>query len=141
MEKQNQYYLIGLTLLTLIVGGVVDILLKEAFPHAYFEAYPFIPLYFYVLELLVYYGTLASRRGKSRQAPLWLMAIKMVKLVGSVLVAVLYCLLMKEHVRDFLLVFVLFYLLYLTYETLFFAAVEKRRESEQKEKNENGTIS
>ncbi|MDR0938429.1 MAG: hypothetical protein LBN29_03590 [Mediterranea sp.] len=119
MERTKRNYLIGLTLLTAISGGVVDLLLKEVFPQAYFEAYPLIPLYFFLLELLVFY--ILYRRRDTRQAPLWLMALKMVKFVLSALVAVAYCLLVGHHVKEFLLVFVFFYLLYLVYETIFFA--------------------
>lgn len=49
---------------------------------------------------------------------------KMVKMILSIILVLIYCLAVREEAKAFLLTFISFYLLYLIYETWFFFSFE-----------------
>ena len=64
------------------------------------------------------------------------LALKIIRMIFSVFILVLYCLAVKDHIREFMVTFIIFYLVNLVFESWFFLAFECNR----KRKKENEKI-
>ena len=108
----------------------------------YFGGYPFIPVYFYIFGLFSIYMFDACRRHAPQKLSLLYLAMKMIKMILSLILLLIYCLAVREEAKAFLLTFISFYLLYLIYETWFFFSFEVnlKRKKKNKNKNKNETV-
>ena len=68
------------------------------------------------------------------------LAIKMVKMILSIILVLIYCLAVREEAKAFLLTFISFYLIYLIFETWFFFSFEVNRKLKKKNKKKNETV-
>lgn len=66
----------------------------------------------------------ACRRHAPQKLSLLYLAMKMIKMILSLILLLIYCLAVREEAKAFLLTFISFYLLYLIYETWFFFSFE-----------------
>ena len=113
-------------------------ILHVPLPGHYFGGYPFIPTYFYLFGLFSIYMFDACRQHAPQKMLLLYLAIKMVKMILSIILVLIYCLAVREEAKAFLLTFISFYLLYLIYETWFFFSFEvnlKRKKKNKKKQN------
>ena len=88
-------------------------------------------------------GTLSyttCRQHAPQKMLLLYLAIKMVKMILSIILVLIYCLAVREEAKAFLLTFISFYLLYLIYETWFFFSFEVNLKRKKKNKNKNETV-
>lgn len=99
--------------------------MHEAFPGHYFGAYPFIPVFFYLFGLAGIYVFDACRRKAPQRLPKLYLVMKVLKLLLSTLLLLLYCVAVGVEVAV-LFTFLAFYLLYLIYDTWFFFSLEKK---------------
>lgn len=131
-------YLLYLTLVTLLLSGVVGVTYFSLVPEHYFGGYPLIPVYFYVFGVFNIYMFDACRRLAPEKMLLLHLAVKVLKMILSVVVLVVYCLVVREEAVSFLLTFIVNYLIYLILDTGFFAGYElnKKRQKNNKTKNE-----
>lgn len=121
--KQN---LVGLlTSFTLLCGFGGAILLHEAFPGSYFEGYPVIPVYFYLFGLGSIYAFNICRRKAPQRLLMLYMALKVAKMILSILLLLIYCVVVGVEVTV-LFTFLAFYLLYLIYDACFFYSSERK---------------
>ncbi len=116
------------------------LILHIALPGHYFGGYPFIPVYFYIFGLFSIYMFDACRRHAPQKMLLLYLAMKMMKMILSLILLLIYCLAVREEARAFLLTFISFYLLYLIYETWFFFSFEVNLKRKKKNKNKNETV-
>lgn len=133
LSKTKRNFIGLLTLLTLISAGAGAVILRGALPEYYFEGYPFIPIYFYILGLLSMYIVDAYKRFTPQKVLLLYMAMKVMKMILSLVLILIYCLIVDEQIKAFLLTFVSFYLVYLIVETWFFFAMNWKRKKEKQE--------
>lgn len=116
---------IGLHTLFAIVSSVCGaVILHVALPGHYFSGYPFIPIYFYMFGLFSIYMFDACRLHAPQKLLLLHLATKMIKMILSIVVVLIYCLVVRQEAKAFLLTFVSFYLIYLIFETWFFFSFE-----------------
>lgn len=134
ITKRN--FLCYLTIFTVLTGGLGALILHHLLPGHYFGGYPFIPVYFYLFGVFNIYMFDACRRYAPQKMLLLYLAMKVAKMLLSFMVLVIYCMAVREEARAFLLSFILFYLLYLIYETWFFFAYEVNLKRKNKTKNE-----
>ena len=128
---------IGLhTLFGILSAGVGAVILHVALPGHYFGGYPFIPIYFYMFGLFNIYMFEACRRHAPQKMLLLYLAMKVMKMILSMMLAVVYCMAVREEARAFLLTFISFYLVYLIFETWFFFSFEVNRKKKNKTNNE-----
>ncbi|KAA6352336.1 hypothetical protein EZS27_000286 [termite gut metagenome] len=106
-----------ITLLIALGGGYV---LHSLIPEHYFDGYPFIAIYFFVLGVVHF--CLFDLYGKytQRKKLLLYMLIKVQKLILSIIVLAVYCLLVRTFIMEFAFTLVAFYLITLLFETMFF---------------------
>lgn len=126
MENLKKRLNIILTAVMLIFGWGIWWLLKSVLPNSYFDLYPIIPSFFYVLGLI--FISVITRDYKENQRKLvnLYMIIKLCKVAASLVLGSIFLIFVKVQVRDFSIVFVGFYLLYLGIETYFFYLTEEK---------------
>ncbi|GAB6011556.1 hypothetical protein [Viscerimonas tarda] len=135
MDLFKTRLLIFLIAFGLIAGAGVGLLLYYVFP----QFYPGLgvvntAVFFLVIEICLF-GFVASKSEKvsSKKMVNIYMLAKVVKMLLSLIFVAVYVFAVKENVRNFILVFVIFYAQYLFIETLLFSKLERHL----KEKNEN----
>lgn len=125
-------FLAILTLITILAGVVGALILHYFEPGHYFGGYPLIPVYFYVYGVFYIYMFDACRRHAPQKMVLLFLAMKVMKLIMSVFLLVIYCVAVPDSAVAFLMTFVVFYLGYLAYESWFFFVYEWNRKLKNK---------
>jgi len=116
----------------LIMGALVGALLYYVFPQYYPNWYEGILLFFLLLEsLILIYVESASRRVTQRQMLNTYMLTKVVKVFAALIFIGVYAIAVKENIKSFVLVFMIFYLLFLGFEAFLFLKIEKRLKNKQ----------
>lgn len=139
-KRKKLTYLLYLTAFTLVVGVIGALLLLYGWPGTYFAAYPFIPIYFYIFGFILIQMFERIKKNIQSKTLLLYVSIRMMKLLISVIVLAIYGLVLHSQIKEFMFTFVVFYLLFLVFDTCFFFKVEVneiKRLQEQKKKNEN----
>jgi len=131
MIALRKKFIIWLTVIVLILGWSVYGGLNNYLPKHYFEWYPFIPVYFYVLGLSFILVICKYEKKKPEKVAQVYLLIKTVKILISMLFIGIYALAVKIQRMDFLITFLLFYFTYLIFETIFFYRFEKTLKNEQ----------
>jgi len=137
ISKTKRNFIALNTLFAILSGAAGAVILHIALPGHYFGGYPFIPVYFYIFGLFSIYMFDACRRHAPQKLYL---AMKMIKMILSLILLLIYCLAVREEAKAFLLTFISFYLLYLIYETWFFFSFEVNLKRKKKNKNKNETV-
>lgn len=139
--SKTKWNFIGLhTLFAIVSAGVGAVILHVALPGHYFGGYPFIPIYFYLFGLFSIYMFDACRLHAPQKMLLLYLAIKMIKIIFSLILLLIYCIAVREEAKAFLLTFISFYLIYLIFETWFFFSFEVNRKRKKKNMNKNETV-
>lgn len=116
----------------LIMGALIGALLYYQFPQYYPNWYEGILLFFLVLEsLVISYVVSASRKVTQRQMLNTYMLTKVIKIFAALIFVGAYALIVKENIKSFVLVFMIFYLLFLGMESILFLRIEKRLKNKQ----------
>lgn len=137
-RRKKQTYLVSLTVFSFITGIIGALLLNYGWPDLYFETYPFIPLYFYIFGFVLIHLFERVRKKMQHKALFLYVGIRMIKLLVSIVVLVIYGL-VYSHIKEFMLTFIVFYLLFLIFDTYFFFKFEVneiKRLQGDREKNE-----
>lgn len=135
MSVTKRNFLGFLTLFTVFAGCVGALVLHYVVPGHYFGGYPLIPVYFYIFGVFYIYMFDACRcHAPKKMVPLFLVA-KVLKMIVSVFLLIIYCVAVPDSAIEFLLTFVAFYLGYLIYESWFFFLFEWNRKIKEKFNN------
>jgi len=126
MNQLKKRLNIILTIIMLVSGCGIWWLLKNVLPTSYFDLYPVIPGFFYIMGLV--FITYITRDYKENQRKLvnLYMIIKLCKVAASLVLGSIYLIFVKVQIRDFSIIFIGFYLLYLGIETYFFYLTEEK---------------
>lgn len=110
------------------IGAFLYYVVPQFFPNWYFE----IVFFFLIIEsLLISMVVSKSKVSTSKQMVNVYMLTKVLKIIASLIFITVYALVVKENIKPFILVFIVFYALYLFIETYLFSKIEKQL----KEKN------
>lgn len=99
-------------------------------PKYYLPVYFVLPVYFFLFGCVgnaVYSWALRNAPEKSTS---FYLLVRIIKMVISVLGAVIYCVIDRKNAVDFLLTFAVVYILYLVFETWFYYIFESRKQKE-----------
>jgi len=125
MKSLKKRLVIILTAVMLVAGWGVWGLLVSILPESYFPLYPIIPSFYYVMGLvLIQVITRDKKESELKLVNLYII-IKLTKVAACVLIGGIYLFVITLQRRDFIVVFVGFYLLYLGLETYFFYLTEE----------------
>ena len=129
ISKTKRNFIWWHTLFAVISGALGAVILHFA-----------LPIYFYFFGLFSIYAFDACRRHAPQRMLLLYLATKMIKMILSLILVLIYCLAVREEARAFLLTFILFYLIYLVFETWFFFSFELNQKRKKKNKKKNETV-
>ena len=126
----------ALATVVFLIGVLLGFACKLWFPRYWFDAYPFILLFYWLMEMVLSF--LIDRKGvvenpvadamQGKRFMKVLMISKMVKMLLTIILIAVYIILVKDHVVEFVISAVAFYLLNLCVETY---VVTKRVKSEK----------
>lgn len=125
MEELKRKLNIILTIAMLASGCGIWWLLKSVLPQSYFTWYPVIPGFFYIMGLVFVLVITRDYKENQRKMVNLYMIIKLCKVAASIVFGSIYLIFVKVQLRDFSIVFIGFYLLYLGIETYFFYLTEE----------------
>ena len=135
ITKRN--YLWQITLLTVLIGGIGGWAYYSVFPHHYFGGYPLIPIFF--LTFGVFMINMVESCRHRRMLQIYLL-MRVMRMLASIIVMLVYCVAVREEAKEFLLTFIVNYLIYLIYDSWFFFTFEANRKLKKKKRKENETI-
>lgn len=137
MSITKRNYLLQITLLTLLVGVVGGWAYYSSFPHHYFNGYPLIPVFYFVLGTFTINMIEACRNKMPKYLLQIYLLIRVMRMLAAVIIMVVYCVAVREKARAFLLTFIANYIIYLIYDSWFFFTYETNRKRKiNKKQNE-----
>lgn len=129
MEILIKRFALTFTIFTLFLALVSLLLYEEAFPQYYLKVYPFVLLYFYLLGFLGMFLYGWSMKHTPKKTSFHYLALRILKMIVSVLLAFVYCMIDRENVVVFVLTFAIAYLLYMVFETWFYYTLGTKLET------------
>lgn len=136
ISKIRLKYLTALLLFTVLTSVVGVLIFHFLLPTHYFSWFPLIPIYFAVLGVFSNYMSDVCRKYAPQRLPLFYLALKMIRIILSMIVLLVYCVVVNVSVRNFLVTFMIFYLVNLMFETWFFFAFERNRKRKRENEKE-----
>jgi len=119
--------ILSIALFGIVLGALIQALLNYQFPQFYPNWYEGILAFFIILEsLILIYVDSASRKVTQRQMLNTYMLTKVIKVFAALIFIGIYALTIKENIKSFVLIFMIFYLLFLAFESYLFLRIEKR---------------
>lgn len=124
MKKLTIYFLIVHTAMLLIMGFGIWFIINKFFPSIMIEHYYIIPLFFYLMGIIYISRLRRTPIDKPKKMVNLYMLIRMIKIFLSFMVILLYWLIDKPNIRNFAIIFVVFYLVNLIWETYIYMRME-----------------
>ncbi len=113
------------TALLFVLGIGGWFVLKYLFPEVQIKGYSIIPLFFYVMGVALFWKLSRISLTKPMNTSSMYMRMRVIKVFISFAIIIAYWLINKPGIRAFAIVFSVFYLIYLIWETFVFLRMEK----------------
>ena len=127
MDSLKTKYNLLLISSIMIFGGGIGVLLHYIFPAFYPQWYFGILFFFLIAEsFVIFVVDKGSNNLSGRKLVNLYMAIKGIKILLALIFVGIYAAVIKDGIKNFVMVFILFYLIYLGLELPFYAAIERR---------------
>lgn len=111
----------------LIISGCIGVGLSYFLPTFDWNWFVGLAIFYLIIEsLVISLVEKCSQKKDEKQLVNMYMLTKVIKVITSLIFVTVYVLMVKENIKAFVAVFILFYLLYLIAETFIFMKVEKR---------------
>jgi hypothetical protein len=124
--------ILSVILFGIVSGAFIQALLNYQFPEYYPNWYEGIPAFFIILESsILIYADSSSRKATQKQMLNVYMLTKVIKVFAALIFIGIYALTIKENIKSFVLIFMIFYLLFLAFESYMFLRIEKRLKKKQ----------
>jgi len=108
----------------LIAGFGIWFILKEFFPEILTDSYFVIPVFFYLLGLIFIYVFNHTSLENPQKVVNVYMLLRMIKIFISAAIIFIYWIVDKEGIRSFAIVFVVFYVINMIWETYIYMRME-----------------
>lgn len=125
MKKLIRNFIILHTILFIVTGVGIWFILNRFFPSISLFGYSIVPLFFYVLGLFFICCLRRTSLDESNKMVNTYMMFRMIKIFVSLSGLIIYSILYKETIRSFAIVFLIFYIINLVWETYVFTQLEK----------------
>lgn len=125
MKKLIIHFLLLHTVMILITGVGIWFLLNAFFPLLLVRGYLVIPLFFYLLGILFISQFRRSAIIHPTKMVNLYMLLKIIKIFTSFILILLYWFIHQSDIRSFAIVFIIFYLIDLVWETCIYLRMEK----------------
>lgn len=108
----------------LLAGFGIWFILKEFFPEILIDSYFVIPVFFYLLGLIFIYVFNHTSLENPQKVVNVYMLLRMIKIFISAAIIFIYWIVDKEGIRSFAIVFVVFYVINMIWETYIYMRME-----------------
>lgn len=108
----------------LLAGFGIWFILKEFFPEILIDSYFVIPVFFYLLGLIFIYVFNHTSLENPQKVVNVYMLLRMIKIFISAVIIFIYWIVDKEGIRSFAIVFVVFYVINMIWETYIYMRME-----------------
>lgn len=132
MERLRNKLILVLTAVILIVGFAAQIVITDFLSMELFYGFLAIPVFFMLLGLASIFFLTNDKNIDAKKRASRYMLHRTVKLLLAFAFIIIYWLINKAEIKPFAIVFVVFYLIYLFFETYLYMQIEKTLK-----KNEN----
>ena len=122
--KVQRICIISLTLLLLVFGWGGAMIFRHFFEESYSPYYPLIPLFFYVFGLIFIYLFEYMHKHMPDKSLMVYVINKGAKLLIGLVFMVLYGMFIGIHTKAYLWTFLIYYVIYLIFESCFFLRFE-----------------
>ena len=138
MSKLIKYIYVFHTLVVLIVGIVGWLITHRLLPHMSIIGYVIIPTFFYIVGLIFIWRFKKAPFHNSGYIINLFMLLKMVKIFTSFGIILIYWFIHQAYIRNFAIIFIIFYLISTLWETFIYMKMEKdmKIESDQNKHEE-----
>jgi amino acid transporter len=136
MEKTRSKFILILTAVILITGFGLKYLITEALPQYSFSAFTSIPVFFFLLGLGLIYTLTAINNTDGKKLVNKYMLMRMIKVLSSLAFLFVYWLINKREIKNFAVAFIVFYMIFLIFETWVYLQVEKNMKKNVEIKND-----
>lgn len=124
MKKFTLYLSVVHTALQLILALGIHYLLQHFFANLQFDSYFIIPIFFYLMGLFLIFRFQFALSEKPKMAVNKYLLVSVVKIFISFITILIYWIFDKEHIRNFTILFAVFYLINLIWETFIYIKME-----------------
>lgn len=130
--KAKRIFIKKMTILTLMLSMIIGLVYHLFIPDRYFPWFPAIPVFFYLFGLFyINMFSLAYRLGEDKMIPLFLVC-KGTKFLVSILIVAIYCFAVRHEIFAFIATFLVLYISFLVFETVYFTNIELRLKKKKK---------
>lgn len=136
MEKTRSKFILILTAVILITGFGLKYLITEALPQYSFSAFTSIPVFFFLLGLGLIYTLTAINNTDGKKLVNKYMLMRVIKVLSSLAFLLIYWLINKREIKNFAVAFIVFYMIFLIFETWVYLQVEKNMKKNVEIKND-----
>lgn len=124
MKKLTIYFLIVHTAMLLVTGFGIWFILTKFFPELMVDYYFIIPLFFYLMGIIFISQFRRTPIDEPKKMVNLYMLMRVIKVFLSFVLILIYWFLDKPHIRNFAVIFIIFYLLNLIWETYIYIRME-----------------
>lgn len=136
MEKTRSKFILILTAVILITGFGLKYLITEALPQYSFSAFTSIPVFFFLLGLGLIYTLTGINNTDGKKLVNKYMLMRVIKVLSSLAFLLVYWLINKREIKNFAVAFIVFYMIFLIFETWVYLQVEKNMKKNLEIKND-----
>lgn len=136
MEKTRSKFILILTAVILITGFGLKYLITEALSQYSFSAFTSIPVFFFLLGLGLIYTLTAINNTDGKKLVNKYMLMRVIKVLSSLAFLLIYWLINKREIKNFAVAFIVFYMIFLIFETWVYLQVEKNMKKNVEIKND-----
>ena len=136
MEKTRSKFILILTAVILITGFGLKYLITEALPQYSFSAFTSIPVFFFLLGLGLIYTLTAINNTDGKKLVNKYMLMRVIKVLSSLAFLLVYWLINKREIKNLAVAFIVFYMIFLIFETWVYLQVEKKMKKKVEIKND-----
>lgn len=125
MKEPTRSLLISQTVMTLLIGVGVWTILKTYLPYMLVKGFITIPIFFYLTGFIFIFCIKRYSHNDVKYIVNLYLLMKMVKMFISSVIIFIYWIVHNQSLRNFILIFMIFYLLSMTWETIIYLRMEK----------------
>lgn len=129
MVKLRKKILLILTVVMVIIGFGGEFLLSNSLSAFSFAAYAILPVFFYLLGIAEAFILTGIKKEEGKKLVNKYMLMRVVKILVSLFLLLIYWLVDKTDLRNFAVAFILYYMIFLIMETYFYLQTEKMLKS------------
>lgn len=138
MNRLTKYLYLFHTIIMIITGAGGWLVVHHIFPQFKFNGYAIIPCFFYIMGLIFIWRFKKAPFHDSIHIVNLYILLRMINIFASFAIIVIYWIIHTSYIKNFVIVFIIFYLISIMSETIMYLKMEKymKKELEQNKHKE-----